>query len=137
MLNNCNHNDYYQVDIDTPLLEALIYDDHVATYYWGMQLNSLLRAYIDVGPSDSWWRMQMMMKMCWILRDVEFSICSSLPIEKQYSTWPKLSSLQGCSKSKNCIDETVEMMLLKPEEVLKIIKLPEEATSPAGETRHR
>ncbi|KAE9456663.1 hypothetical protein C3L33_11434, partial [Rhododendron williamsianum] len=52
MLNSCNHNDYYQVDIDTPLLEVLIYDDHVATYYWGMKLNSLLRAYIDVGPSD-------------------------------------------------------------------------------------
>ncbi|XP_058220105.1 uncharacterized protein LOC131330506 isoform X3 [Rhododendron vialii] len=33
--------------------------------------------------------------------------------------------------------ETVEMMLLKPEEVLKIIKQPEEATTPAGEPRHR
>ncbi|KAI8552852.1 hypothetical protein RHMOL_Rhmol06G0300100 [Rhododendron molle] len=33
--------------------------------------------------------------------------------------------------------ETVEMMLLKPGEVLKIIKQPEEATTPAGEPRHR
>ncbi|KAF7141525.1 hypothetical protein RHSIM_Rhsim06G0219000 [Rhododendron simsii] len=33
--------------------------------------------------------------------------------------------------------ETVEMMLLKPEGVLKIIKQPEEASTPAGEPRHR
>lgn len=33
--------------------------------------------------------------------------------------------------------ETAEMMLLKPEEVLKILKQPEEATAPAGEPRHR
>ncbi|XP_058220034.1 putative F-box protein At5g38390 [Rhododendron vialii] len=230
MLNNCNHNDYYQVDIDTPLLEALIYDDHVATYYWGMQLNSLLRAYIDVGPSDymvenadddedvleydqnvaklvaaccnvgflylsmpsvtaihlssyamptfqnltelqlgdlnnhGWEFLPHLLESapnletlvlkrfvehggCFakfessilncvpaclsihlrtiyfeefngeqdelelvsyflttaeVLRDVEFSFCSSLPVEKQYSTWLKLSSLQRCSKSKNC-----------------------------------
>ncbi|KAH7861178.1 hypothetical protein Vadar_022661 [Vaccinium darrowii] len=37
-----------------------------------------------------------------VLREMEFSFCSSLPIEKQYSTWSKLESFEGCSKSKNC-----------------------------------
>ncbi|KAI8552784.1 hypothetical protein RHMOL_Rhmol06G0294800 [Rhododendron molle] len=52
MLNNCNDDDFYEVSIHTPLLEVLIYDDHVATRYLWMNLNSLLRASIDVGPSD-------------------------------------------------------------------------------------
>ncbi|KAH7859551.1 hypothetical protein Vadar_002476 [Vaccinium darrowii] len=52
MLNNCNHDDFYEVVIDTPSLEVLDYDDHVASSYFGMNLNSLVRAYIDVGPSD-------------------------------------------------------------------------------------
>ncbi|KAG5546438.1 hypothetical protein RHGRI_018575 [Rhododendron griersonianum] len=51
-LNDCNDDDFYEVSIDTPLLEVLIYDDHVASSYLGMNLNSLLIAYIDVGPSD-------------------------------------------------------------------------------------
>ncbi|KAI8552786.1 hypothetical protein RHMOL_Rhmol06G0295000 [Rhododendron molle] len=37
-----------------------------------------------------------------VLREVKFRFCSSLPIEKQYGTWSKLSSLQRCSKSKYC-----------------------------------
>ncbi|KAG5546436.1 hypothetical protein RHGRI_018574 [Rhododendron griersonianum] len=51
-LNNCNDDDFYEVSIHTPSLEVLIYDDHVATCYFWMNLNSLLRASIDVGPSD-------------------------------------------------------------------------------------
>ncbi|KAH7860461.1 hypothetical protein Vadar_013701 [Vaccinium darrowii] len=229
-INCCNPDYFYQVVIDTPLLEALYYDDHVAESYWGMNLSSLLRAHIDVGPGDTqveyaeddedlqqydqnvaelvaecynvdflylsmpavtaihrsscamptfsnmtelklgdlnshgWEFLPHLLESspnletlvlrgfmehegCFanfessipnhvptclslklqfiyfegfngeqdeldlvsyflttaeVLREMEFSFCSSLPIEKQYNTWSNLKSLESCSKSKNC-----------------------------------
>ncbi|KAL6999343.1 hypothetical protein U1Q18_000503 [Sarracenia purpurea var. burkii] len=52
MVNNCYHESEYEVILNTPMLELLYYDDHVAELYPSNNLNALLKAHIDVGPSE-------------------------------------------------------------------------------------
>ncbi|KAF7140866.1 hypothetical protein RHSIM_Rhsim06G0214100 [Rhododendron simsii] len=51
MLNNCCPESEYEIEIDTPELELLLYDDDVATYYPVMNLKTLVKAHVDIGPS--------------------------------------------------------------------------------------
>ncbi|KAE9458217.1 hypothetical protein C3L33_09882, partial [Rhododendron williamsianum] len=180
MLNNCCPESEYEIEIDTPELELLLYDDDVATYYPVMNLKTLVKAHVDIGPSKTlvdeadvdellhydqnvaefvgaccnvsflylsgttvaglsedtgcFTRFQSglvnnvpaclslhlrsiyfggfngeqdgMELVCYfltyaqVLTKMEFNFCSSMPLEKQLSTWTKLLLLQ--SYSKNC-----------------------------------
>lgn len=53
MLNNCCPESEYEIEIDTPELELLLYDDDVATYYPVMNLKTLVKAHVDIGPSKT------------------------------------------------------------------------------------
>lgn len=52
MMRNCHHESQFELVLDVPKLELLHYNDFVADGYTVKNMNSLLKAHIDVGLSD-------------------------------------------------------------------------------------
>ncbi|XP_028124361.1 F-box/LRR-repeat protein At4g14103-like [Camellia sinensis] len=50
LVHNCYHNEC-EVVMDTPALETIFYNDYASIYYPLINFSSLLKAYIDIGPS--------------------------------------------------------------------------------------
>ncbi|CAL5341764.1 unnamed protein product [Camellia sinensis] len=51
LVHNCYHNEC-EVVMDTPALETIFYNDYAPIYYPLINFSSLLKAHIDIGPSE-------------------------------------------------------------------------------------